>query len=232
MASTVIYQFYTDSYGGGLSEAAFSASLPTADAHVRWLCAVKGVTTCNVFKRAVCAALEAFAEYGAGEVGGYSIGEFSVNCRSIGIEIIGASEDFSEAEIAKAAWLTQRLQEKYGIPDANVIRHYDVTGKRCPAPYIEAGRWSRLKARLCGDGTWTRQGSGAGSGSAPTGSTQELACRVIAGEFGNGEERRRRLGSRYDEVQAEVSWMLAGGGAAPALVVDIDAIARDVIAGK
>lgn len=69
-----------------------------------------------------------------------------MNCRSIGIEIISAGEDFSEAEIAKAAWLTQRLQEKYGIPDANVIRHFDVTGKRRPAPYIEAGRWSRLGA--------------------------------------------------------------------------------------
>ncbi|MBP3886003.1 MAG: hypothetical protein J6D54_13840 [Olsenella sp.] len=79
MASTVTYQFYLDVYGGGLSEAAFAASLPMADSHVRWLCAVRGAkTTCNVFKRAVCAAVEAFAEYGAGEVGGYSIGKFSV----------------------------------------------------------------------------------------------------------------------------------------------------------
>lgn len=79
MASTVTYAWYRDSYGGGLSEAAFGESLPIADAHVRWLCAVKGAsTTCNVFKRAVCAACEAFAEYGAGEVGGYSIGKFSV----------------------------------------------------------------------------------------------------------------------------------------------------------
>ncbi len=79
MASTVTYSFYTDTYGGGLSEAAFEASLSLADAHVRWLCAVKGAkTTCNVFKRAVCAALDAFAEYDADEVGGYSIGEFSV----------------------------------------------------------------------------------------------------------------------------------------------------------
>lgn len=59
----------------GLSEAAFAASLPMADSHVRWLCAVKGATTtCNVFKRAVCAAVDAFAEYGAGEVGGFQIG--------------------------------------------------------------------------------------------------------------------------------------------------------------
>ncbi len=76
---TVTYADYTQTYGGGLSEAAFSASLPMADAHVRWLCALKGaLTTCDTFKRAVCAAVDAFAEYGAGEVGGYSIGEFSV----------------------------------------------------------------------------------------------------------------------------------------------------------
>ena len=79
MASTVTYEFYSETYGGSLGEAAFAANLPMADAHVKWLCAVKGAsTTCNVFKRAVCATLEAFAEYGAGEVGGYSIGEFSV----------------------------------------------------------------------------------------------------------------------------------------------------------
>ena len=78
MASTVTYEFYTDSYGGGLSEAAFSSSLPIADSHVKWLCAVNGAkTTCTVFKRAVCAAVDAFAEYGAGEVDGDSIGRFS-----------------------------------------------------------------------------------------------------------------------------------------------------------
>ena len=69
MASTVTYAFYQDTYGGGLSEAAFAASLPLADSHVRWLCAVRGArTTCNAFKRAVCAAVDAFAEFGTGEV--------------------------------------------------------------------------------------------------------------------------------------------------------------------
>ena len=42
-----------------------------ADSHVKWLCAVKGTDTdSETFMRAVCAALEAFAEYGVGEVGG------------------------------------------------------------------------------------------------------------------------------------------------------------------
>ncbi len=79
MASSVTYEFYQDTYGSGLSEAAFAASLPMADSHVKWLCAVKGTDTdSETFMRAVCAALEAFAEYGVGEVGGYTIGEFSV----------------------------------------------------------------------------------------------------------------------------------------------------------
>ena len=39
----------------------------------------------------------------------------------------------------------------------------------------------------------------------PTQDVNALACKVIAGEFGNGEERKSRLGSMYDEVQARVN---------------------------
>lgn len=100
MASTVTCEFYADSYGGSLGEAAFAASLPMADAHVRWLCQVNGAqTTCNVFKRAVCAALEAFAEYGAGEAGGFQIGEFSVKNY--------ASQQTTGEELATAAALRE-----------------------------------------------------------------------------------------------------------------------------
>lgn len=75
----VPYKYYSEVYGGGLAEAAFSACVGVAESHVRWLCALKGVCSSSAaFKRAVCAACDAFAEFGAGEVGGYSIGEFSV----------------------------------------------------------------------------------------------------------------------------------------------------------
>ena len=62
---------------------------------------------------------------------------------------------------------------------------------------------------------------------------QRSVCRVIAGEFGNGEARRAALGSRYDEVQAEVNRILAGGSSAPAqpAAPDVDALARAVIRG-
>lgn len=64
-----------------------------------------------------------------------------------------------------------------------------------------------------------------------TGSTDDLARRVIAGEFGTGDARKRALGSRYDEVQARVNQLLGAGGPAPQ-APDIDQMARDVIAGK
>lgn len=39
---------------------------------------------------------------------------------------------------------------------------------------------------------------------APEGTTMELATRVIQGEFGDGETRKKKLGSKYDAVQKEV----------------------------
>lgn len=42
------------------------------------------------------------------------------------------------------------------------------------------------------------------------GTTEQLARDVIAGKFGHGEDRKRALGSRYDEVQAKVNELLSG----------------------
>lgn len=43
-----------------------------------------------------------------------------------------------------------------------------------------------------------------------TKSIVDLANEVIAGKYGNGDERKKALGSLYDEVQAEVNKILAG----------------------
>ena len=39
----------------------------------------------------------------------------------------------------------------------------------------------------------------------PTSNIDKLACAVISGKFGNGEERKKQLGSLYDEVQSRVN---------------------------
>ena len=80
MAVQVTYEFYSETYGGGLSEAAFGLSLPVATRHVRWL--VNGRepddSDLEAYERAVCAAVDAFAEFGEGQVGGFSLGDFKV----------------------------------------------------------------------------------------------------------------------------------------------------------
>lgn len=57
---------------------------------------------------------------------------------------------------------------------------------------------------------------------APDGSTADLAAAVMRGEYGNGDERRNRLGSRYDEVQNLIN---------RANSASIDDLASDVLAG-
>lgn len=60
-----------------------------------------------------------------------------------------------------------------------------------------------------------------------------VAREVIAGKWGNGNDRKRRLeaaGYNYGVVQARVNSILSGASPAPA--VDVDTLAREVIAGK
>ncbi len=156
-------------------------------------------------------------------------GDWQMNCRAIGIEVVSAGEDFSATEVEKLGWLVRKLMAKYGIGASGVIRHYDVTGKLCPAPYVAASKWAALKAAITGGAA-----SGGTTAVAPEGAVAELAQRVIAGEFGNGDARRTALGSRYDEVQAEVNRILAGASSsAPAqpATPDIEALAQAVIRG-
>jgi len=80
VAAAMTYQFYKDVYGGGLSESAFGLALPAATRHVRWLVggAEPSDDELEAYQRAVCAAVDAFAEFGEGQVGGFSLGDFKV----------------------------------------------------------------------------------------------------------------------------------------------------------
>ena len=76
------------------------------------------------------------------------------NSNSIGIEICTKGEPgayrFSPKAVERAQALVRQLMEKYRIPVQNVVRHYDVTGKICPAPFVGAGQaaWEEFKGGL------------------------------------------------------------------------------------
>lgn len=80
MAAAVTYEFYSQTYGGRLSEPAFGLALPAASRHVRWLVGGRepGEDELDAYRRAVCAAVDAFAEFGEGQVGGFALGDFKV----------------------------------------------------------------------------------------------------------------------------------------------------------
>jgi len=76
------------------------------------------------------------------------------NTNSISIELCDTVRDGSfgatEATMANAAELARSLMEKYNIPIENVYRHFDVTGKHCPAYMMDDAMWQAFKARLAG----------------------------------------------------------------------------------
>ncbi len=160
-------------------------------------------------------------------------GHWATNLCSVGIEVVSGGSDYTEAQIVALSQLVADIRSRCGVSADNVIRHYDVTGKLCPAPYVDGSKWAALHARICG-GSASAGDSYSGGGTVE-GDVSDLARRVIDGEFGNGDARKAALGDRYGEVQAEVNRILGGGEAAsagPSQQVDIDDLARRVINGE
>lgn len=67
------------------------------------------------------------------------------NANSIGIEICDDVKNGviypSAKTIQNVLDLTKSLMKKYNIPKENIIRHFDVTGKHCPAYWVDNAKW-------------------------------------------------------------------------------------------
>ena len=57
--------------------------------------------------------------------------------------------DISNATVNNTLDLAAYICKKYDIPVSRVVRHYDVTHKNCPAPFVkDSSRWTDFKNRL------------------------------------------------------------------------------------
>lgn len=76
------------------------------------------------------------------------------NANSIGVEMCSRKDNsgvyyIKEETIKNTIELVKTLMVKHNVPIENVIRHYDVTGKNCPAPFVEnAVKWVEFKDKL------------------------------------------------------------------------------------
>lgn len=78
------------------------------------------------------------------------------NCKngnSIGVEMCCEKDEkgnlyVTDKTIKNTQELVRYLMEKYGIDAEQVVRHYDVTHKLCPAPLIEENLWNTFKKGL------------------------------------------------------------------------------------
>lgn len=88
----------------------------------------------------------------AGRTGGGTMYGAVTNRNSLSIELCDTRRDgmlqATEATMERAAVLGRALMDKYGIPQDRVYRHFDVTGKHCPAYWMDEAAWADFKARL------------------------------------------------------------------------------------
>lgn len=95
---------------------------------------------------------------------GHKYFQICTNLNSIGIEMCVIRKNgkyiVKNGTIENTSWLVQHLMSKYNIDSDHVIRHYDVTGKDCPAAYPEydtddyllnSSAWKKFKKKLTGE---------------------------------------------------------------------------------
>lgn len=144
------------------------------------------------------------------------------NREGIAIEICyskSGGDRFIKAE-QNAVELIVSILKRYNWGIDKVTKHQDYNKKYCPHRTLDMG-WNRF-IKMIEDKLNTNTTS--------TKSIDTLAREVIAGKYGNGDDRKKALGNLYSQVQARVNEILSGKTTTK--TKSIDEVAKDVIAGK
>lgn len=144
------------------------------------------------------------------------------NREGIAIEICyskSGGDRFIKAE-QNAVDLIVDILKRYNWGVDKVTKHQDYSKKYCPHRTLDMG-WNRF-IKMIED----KLNENASSSK----SIDTLAREVIAGKYGNGEDRKKALGNLYSQVQKRVNEILTGKTTPKKKTVD--EIAREVIQGK
>lgn len=128
---------------------------------------------------------------------------------------VGHPWQVSDVTIEKLILILAELHQKYGLKTCTYTgdtrgtlwRHDFFASTNCPGPYLgEKLPWiaKEVNRRMKG-GKAQAIAKSSPKRQTQRKTDQELADEVIAGHYGNGAERRRKLGNRYSNVQALVN---------------------------
>lgn len=83
------------------------------------------------------------------------------NSNSIGIEICDDVRNGviypSAKTIENVLELTRHLAHTYNVPYSHIIRHWDVTGKKCPAFWVDDAKWKKEFWNRLGEDDMTKE---------------------------------------------------------------------------
>ena len=148
-------------------------------------------------------------------------GNFAHNLKSIGIE---CRPEMSAQDLETVCELVADLYEVYGV--LPIVGHKDVSATSCPGRYYAKLSYIKKRAQEIMNGSKPSKPQ-----PPKKKSISEIAKEVIAGKWGNGQDRVNRLkkaGYDPNKVQAEVNRQL--GASTPKK--SNEQIAREVIEGK
>jgi len=135
--------------------------------------------------------------------GGAQYKSICTNLNSIGIEMCSDKNNgvyyISDKTVANTITVVKALMKKYGIDSAHVIRHYDVTGKICPQPFVaNVNLWNYFKSKLIkGDDTITTKVSTYAKESW----NKAIAKKVLDGTSPQGNVTREQLAVILDRLK-------------------------------
>ena len=99
------------------------------------------------------------AAWAVGDSGKGRLKGIVTNFNSISVEMVSHSNKdgyyIPSKTVSNAIELIRQLMSEYKIPISNVVRHYDITGKLCPKPYVDEGKWQGFLNKLKGDDEMT-----------------------------------------------------------------------------
>lgn len=131
------------------------------------------------------------------------------NTQSIGIELCVNSDGDYNKTISNAVELVQHLMKVHKIPISNIVQHNYWSGKNCPQQIREKKNgisWDMFIQFIRGTKTYTP--IEVYSHKTTHTDIDKIARDVIRGLYGNGEERKKKLGSKYNAVQKRVNELL------------------------